>query len=55
MGKKYDIQEDKVIVDFCLNCTEKACNGNCDKLKMAKYRRQAELKRRRYESNRKSR
>jgi hypothetical protein len=55
MGKKYDIQDDKVIVDFCLNCTEKVCNGNCDKLITEKHRRQAELKGRRYESNRKIR
>ena len=54
MGKKYDIMHDKVIVDFCLNCTQKVCKGNCDKLKMAKYDRQMELKRSRYESNRKN-
>ena len=55
MGKKYDIQEDMVVIEFCLNCTDKKCNGICDKLKDIKYQRQQELRRRRYERNRQKR
>lgn len=55
MGKRYEIQDDKVVVDYCLNCTNKDCNGNCDKIRTIKYRRQVELERERYERNRKKR
>lgn len=54
MGKKYDIEEDKFIVDFCLNCNRRSCKGNCEELKKAKRQRKAEMKGRKNESDNKN-
>lgn len=35
MGNKKTLHNTtpKEIIDFCLNCTKKKCNGNCKKIK----------------------
>lgn len=45
MGVKYNITEDKIIVEFCLNCEKQNCKGNCEDLKRAKERRKREIER----------
>ena len=37
-------ETDQAEVDFCLNCKEKKCNGDCEKLKREKERISAKRK-----------
>lgn len=53
MGKKYDIESCREIVDFCLKCDKKRCNGNCEDLKVERQRLNKE-KRKKNESNSKN-
>lgn len=36
MGKKYSVEDDMAIVEFCLNCTKSKCYGTCEELKAHK-------------------
>ena len=54
MSKIYELETDPALVEFCLNCKNKKCVGNCDALKQEKKRllnKKKESKRGENESN----